>query len=760
VSAPQITVVIVSWNSGESLTESLETIRRSAAATGASVEIVVVDNASADDSRRLAAEAGADAIVENPMNAGYVVAASQGIALAHGTWIMLANPDLTVAEDFFGTMLDAAHSAPPDVASLVPDIRYAANPAVVNSRGIVVDQIGIPAERDAGREADTLAGSLDVFGPASSGCLIRRAALAEVGGLEPLYFAYLEDVDVGWRLRKKGYRAVVVPGAVALHEGSTSTGEGSWLKAFLVARNRRALFRLHGPPGLAARALRAVTEIGHATVQALSGSGTASVRGRAAAVQTHRYTKFLHASNRLTGIPDNAHVALAPRQSLHDALRRKRAAASLMSRGERAWTPPVSDTGATRKVGHATRVRTDNRLKVLVDAANLKPGQGGIRSYTLGLIQALAAEPGLALAVATSAEDVAELGPLELIRISPRTQGIAARALWRERNIASLARSLAADVVLTPVPELPLRKLPVASVIVVHDVGPLVAPAFYSLPKKLRYQAFLPRTCRLASAVVCVSHATLVGLQAATGTDPGRCEVIGEGPQLLGTASEGPAADELYVLYVGSLDPRKNVDTLVDAFAAGTPLAAKLFIAGPTESRTSRALSRRVERLGLGKRVQHLGFVSPERLTALYRDASAVVLPSLYEGFGLPVLEAMKSGTPVVASDIPPIREVAGDAALYVSRPLDPNAWHDGLARICEDAALRAELSKRGITAATQFSWSQVGRRFSDLLQRVARPTGAAPAQRAVDGVQANERLAGTAGRLPAGAPTGAEPAE
>ena len=76
----------------------------------------------------------------------------------------------------------------------------------------------------------------------------RRAAA--VGGLEPLYFAYMEDVDLGWRLRKHGYRAFVVPGAVALHEGSASTGEGSWLKAFLVARNRRALFRLHGPPGL------------------------------------------------------------------------------------------------------------------------------------------------------------------------------------------------------------------------------------------------------------------------------------------------------------------------------------------------------------------------------------------------------------------------------------------------------------------------------------------------------------------------------
>ena len=159
-------------------------------------------------------------------------------------------------------------------------------------------------------------------------------------------------------------------------------------------------------------------------------------------------------------------------------------------------------------------------LKVLVDATNLKPGQGGIRTYTIGLIEALAAEPDIALVVATSVGEVAELGPIELVPVSARTQGVIARALWRERNLASLARSLGVDVVLTPVPELPLRRLPVPSVIVVHDVGPLVVPAFYSLAKRLRYRTFLPRTCRMASAVVCVSQATLTDLQAATGHRP------------------------------------------------------------------------------------------------------------------------------------------------------------------------------------------------------------------------------------------------
>ena len=287
---------------------------------GVELEIVVVDNASTDDSRRLATEADVDVIVENPLNAEYVVAASQGAALAHGTWVMFANPDLTVSKDFVRTMLDAAVTPRP-MSRASYRTSGTRHPSVVNSRGIDVDEIGIPAESDSGREADVLTETVEVFGPSTSGCLVRRAALAEVGGLEPLFFAYLEDVDLGWRLRKKGYRTLVVPGAVALHEGSASIGEGSWLKAFLVARNRRALFRLHGPPGLAAKGLRTMTEIGHATVQALSGSGTASVRGRGAALRTRRYTRFLRSSNRVTGIPDEARIVLASRQTLSEALR-------------------------------------------------------------------------------------------------------------------------------------------------------------------------------------------------------------------------------------------------------------------------------------------------------------------------------------------------------------------------------------------------------------------------------------------------------
>ena len=751
MSTPDISVAFVAWNSSGSLATSLEAVRRSAGIAGATLDIVVVDNDSADDSVLVAEAAGADRVVRNPRNVGYVAAACQGIAVSRAPWIMLANPDLTVSEGFVGAMLEAARTAAPDVACLVPDIRYAADPSVVNSRGLEVDVLGIPFESGAGREAETLSEPVEVFGASTSGCVLRRDALAAVGGLEPLYFAYLEDVDVAWRLRKRGYRALVVPRAIAHHQGSASTGEGSWLKTFLVARNRRVLFRLHGPRGLSARLLRSATEIGHASVQALSGSGTAAVRGRAAALATRRYARYLRASNQMLGLRD-APVALSPRQTLDEALRRKRAAAALMTREDR--------RPATRRERRRVRPRPapvrERPLRVLVDAANLKPGQGGIRTYSLGLIQALTAQPHLALTVATSVPDVASLGPLEIVPVSPRTQGVLGRAAWRERRLAGLARLLHADVVLTPVPELPLGRLPVPTAIVVHDVGPLIAPDYYSLPKRLRYQAFLPRTCRRASAVVCVSQATLDDLLATTRTDPARCVVIGEGPQLLGDAAEETLVDGPYVLYVGSLDPRKNVDALVDAWTgAGAALPPRLVIAGPADDRERQRLDHRLERAGLIGRVRHLGFVSPEKLTALYRDATAVALPSLYEGFGLPVLEALERRVPVVASDIPSVREVAGDGALYVSRPLEPPAWRQAIADLCRDPALQASLSERGAAASARFSWTQVGERFAELLHRVA-SHGAdfrdADASSAVGHSYRADRRAAAATRLASGA--------
>jgi GT2 family glycosyltransferase len=270
-------------------------------------------------------------VVCNPVNAGYGVAAAQGIARAGAPWILLLNPDVVVARTFVAELLAVASTFPASVATLVPDVRFASNPSIVNCRGLQVDDVGVPTEVDSGRPAEPLAQPRPVFGGSSGACLLRTEALRAVGGVEIAFFAYLEDVDLAWRLQRAGYTALLAPRATAYHEGSASIGEGSPLKAFLVARNRRILFRLNGPHSLRARLWRTVTELGHAVVTSSQGAGSAPWQGRLDALRLRTYTRFVRRSR---GLVDRFAVMpeLAPRATWGTTLKRKRAVSREMRR--------------------------------------------------------------------------------------------------------------------------------------------------------------------------------------------------------------------------------------------------------------------------------------------------------------------------------------------------------------------------------------------------------------------------------------------
>ncbi len=140
----------------------------------------------------------------------------------------------------------------------------------------------------------------DVFGGSSGACLLRLDAVRRVGGVEPAFFAYGEDVDLAWQLRRAGYRALLVPEAIAYHEGSASVGGESPLKAFLVARSRRLLFRLDGPHTAAARLRRTFVDLAHGSVMTLLGAGAAPWLGRLDALRVRRYLKFVRRSRAMT----------------------------------------------------------------------------------------------------------------------------------------------------------------------------------------------------------------------------------------------------------------------------------------------------------------------------------------------------------------------------------------------------------------------------------------------------------------------------
>jgi glycosyltransferase involved in cell wall biosynthesis len=179
-----------------------------------------------------------------------------------------------------------------------------------------------------------------------------------------------------------------------------------------------------------------------------------------------------------------------------------------------------------------------------------------------------------------------------------------------------------------------------------------------------------------------------------------------------------------FVLYAGNIKPHKNIERTIEAFhllrRSGEFDEVKLVIIGDEIAKYA-ALRHAVHRHKLHKYVRFFGFVPDRTLAILYRLAGVFVFPSLYEGFGLPPLEAMASGTPVITSNVSSLPEVVGDAALLVD-PLQPEAIADAMRRVLTDDELRRDLKARGLIRAKQFSWERSIRRVREIYGEVLEP--------------------------------------
>ena len=257
------------------------------------------------------------------------------------------------------------------------------------------------------------------------------------------------------------------------------------------------------------------------------------------------------------------------------------------------------------------------------------------------------------------------------------------------------------------------------SVVTIHDCIHLRFPQY--LPGRIAYvyaKGSMWSATRKADRVLTVSEASKRDILHFFDIPADRVEVIYNAidERFLGGADhhrmeltrQRYQLDHPFVLYVGNIKPHKNIGRLVEAFAIARrsgPDDLKLLIIGDELSKYP-VLRQSVHRHKLDKHVRFLGFQPQETLAAFYRLARAFVFPSLYEGFGLPPLEAMACGTPVVTSNVSSLPEVAGGAALLVD-PLDSEAIADGMVRAVTDDTLRADLIARGLTRAHEFSWKQ-----------------------------------------------------
>ncbi len=265
----------------------------------------------------------------------------------------------------------------------------------------------------------------------------------------------------------------------------------------------------------------------------------------------------------------------------------------------------------------------------------------------------------------------------------------------------------------------------------VHDLSVLRHPEWHPLDRVRWYErdfmASLPRSTHFIT-VSAFSRSEMVNL---LGVGCGRISVIPLGVRAV--FHPRPAADVRawltsehlppeYVLFAGTLEPRKNLPAVLDAYSRlprGLRDRFPLLLAGMTGGRREE-LADRLRDNALENNVRVLGYVDDEALARLYCGARLLVWPSFYEGFGLPPLECMASGTPVIASSVTSIPEVVGDAGLLVD-PHDPGAIGDALHRVLEDDGLAEDLSARGLERAKRFSWRTCAATHADLYRRFAR---------------------------------------
>ena len=307
--------------------------------------------------------------------------------------------------------------------------------------------------------------------------------------------------------------------------------------------------------------------------------------------------------------------------------------------------------------------------------------------------------------------------PITNLPISP----FSIQQQWR---VPQQLRDLKAAVYHSPYYLMPYRP-GVPTVLTAYDVIPLIYPQYYSVPQRLIFRVAHTLALRTARLTLAISEATKVDLIRRLGARPDRIRVtpLAADPRFTpqSTAAIQAGRDKYhlpdrYVLYIGSNKPHKNLARLVEAFSNLKPPPSNfhLVIAGSWDNRYFEAK----QLAGGNDRIHFLGPISDADLPALYSGALAFAFISEYEGFGLPPLEAMACGAPVIASNTSSLPEVIGDAGLLID-PHDAGAITTALERIVSDSALQSDLRQRSLDRAAQFSWEQTARLTLDAYRTI-----------------------------------------
>lgn len=288
---------------------------------------------------------------------------------------------------------------------------------------------------------------------------------------------------------------------------------------------------------------------------------------------------------------------------------------------------------------------------------------------------------------------------------------------WTQGGLALECLRHPPDLLFIPAHTMPVIRRPSLKVVVtIHGLEYQYLPQYYKFPQKLYLNKSTEYAVHNASHLIAVSQWTKSQLVEKLGAKPEKITVVYEG------VSQGSAVPEEglpYILFVGTIQPRKNLVRLIEAFSKlqARDQVLNLIIAGKKGWMYENILAA-PKKFGVGKRVKFLGYVSDEELASLYQNALFFVLPSLCEGFGLPVLEAMRLGCPVIASKAGALPEVVGDSGLLVD-PYKVEEIAGAMKLMTKNSDLREALREKGFHQVRKFSWQKAARETIKVFEKV-----------------------------------------
>ena len=362
-------------------------------------------------------------------------------------------------------------------------------------------------------------------------------------------------------------------------------------------------------------------------------------------------------------------------------------------------------------------------MRALIDYRPALRERTGIGEYTHELTRALAREiapSDLDISVFSSSWkdrlDIREPGFERVRQVDRRWPVRTLNAAWHrlEWPSAEVLTGEDFDVVHSMTPLLvPTRRA--AQVITIADLSFLTDPSWTRAEVRRDYPALIQSHARRADAIVVMSRYVAGEVARVLKIDPPNIAVVEPGAPPWSPRRATPQHG--HVLFVGTLEPRKNVGVLLDAFERlVTRTRVELVMAGKATA-AAHAWLERTRKPPLAGRVRHLGYVEPDQRRLLYEGASVLVLPSLDEGFGLPVLEAMTLGVPVVVSNRGSLPEVVGDAGPLID-PNDAQAFADAIERVLGDQAYAAACVSKGLVRSGDYRWDRAARRTYDVYQQ------------------------------------------